>query len=65
MSFSPQHSRPDKGPTQPSVQWVQGALSLGVKKTRLEADLSTPSSAGVKNGGAILPLPHTFSWHSA
>jgi hypothetical protein len=24
-----------------------------------------PSSAEVKNGGAIPPLPHTSSWHSA
>jgi hypothetical protein len=23
-----------------------------------------PSSAEVKNGGAIPPLPHTFSWYS-
>jgi hypothetical protein len=30
-----------------------------------EADYSPPSSAEVKKGGAILPLPHTSSWHSA
>jgi hypothetical protein len=27
-----------------------------------EADHSPPSSAEVKNGGAITPLPHTSSW---
>jgi hypothetical protein len=34
-----------------------GALSLGVKQPRREADHSTPSSAEVKNGGAILYSP--------
>jgi hypothetical protein len=29
------------------------------------ADHSPPSSAEVKNGGAIPPLPHMSSWHSA
>jgi hypothetical protein len=27
-----------------------------------DADHSPPSSATVKNGGAILPILHTFSW---
>jgi hypothetical protein len=30
-----------------------------------EADLSPPSSAEIKNGGAIPALPHMSSWHSA
>jgi hypothetical protein len=42
-----------------------GALSLAVKRQRREADHSPPPSAEVKNGGAILPLPHSFSWRSA
>jgi hypothetical protein len=33
----------------------------GVKWQGLEADHSSPSSAEVKNGGTMLPLPHTFS----
>jgi hypothetical protein len=37
----------------------------GVKRQGPEADHSPPSSAEVKNGGAIPPLPHMFSWHSA
>jgi hypothetical protein len=37
------------GPTQPSIQWVPGALSLGVKRPGREADHSPPSSAKVKN----------------
>jgi hypothetical protein len=31
-------SRPALGPTQPPKQWVPGALSLGVKRQRIEAD---------------------------
>jgi hypothetical protein len=58
-------SRPTLGPTQPPVQWVPGALSLGVKQSGRETDHSPPSSAKVKNGGAISPLPHMSSCHSA
>jgi hypothetical protein len=43
------------GSTQPSTQLVPGALSLGVKWPRREADQSNPP----KNGGAITPLSHT------
>jgi hypothetical protein len=53
------------GCTQPPIQWVQEALSLGIKGQGCEADHTPPSSAKVKNGGAILPLPHTSSRHSA
>jgi hypothetical protein len=41
-------SRPVLGPTQPPIQWVSGALSLGVKRPGREADHSPPSSAEVK-----------------
>jgi hypothetical protein len=37
------------GDTQPPIQWVPGALSLGVKRPGREADHSPPSSAEVKN----------------
>jgi hypothetical protein len=46
-------------------QWVSGSFSPGVKQPLREADHSPPSSAQLKNGGAILLLPHTSSWHSA
>jgi hypothetical protein len=36
-------------------------LSPGVKRPGSEADHSPPSSAEVKNGGAISPFPHTSS----
>jgi hypothetical protein len=40
-------SRTALGPTQPPIQWVQGALSLEVKRPGLEA-VHSPSSAEVK-----------------
>jgi hypothetical protein len=49
-------SRPALGPTQP--------VSLRVKRLGHNADHSDPSSAEVKNGGTIPPLPHTSSWHN-
>jgi hypothetical protein len=41
-------SRTALGPTQPPIQWVPGALSLGVKQPGREADHSPPSSTEVK-----------------
>jgi hypothetical protein len=41
-------SRTALGPTQPLIQWVLGALSLGVKQLGCEADHSPPYSAEVK-----------------
>jgi hypothetical protein len=38
-----------------------GGSFTGVKELRREADKSHPSSAEVKNGGAIPPLPHMSS----
>jgi hypothetical protein len=47
------------GPTQLPIQWVSR-----VKRPGREAENSPPSSAKVKNGGAIPSLPHRSSWHS-
>jgi hypothetical protein len=55
--------RPALGPTHPPIQWVLGALSLVVKRPGRDADHSPPSSAEVKSGGAMPPLPHASSWH--
>jgi hypothetical protein len=41
-------SRTALGPTQPPIQWVLGALSLGVKRPGREADHLPPSIAKVK-----------------
>jgi hypothetical protein len=42
-----------------------GALSPGVKRQGSEADSSSPSSAEIKKGRDIPPLPNTSSWHIA
>jgi hypothetical protein len=41
-------SRTALGSNQPPIQWVPGALSLGIKRPGREADHSPPSSAEVK-----------------
>jgi hypothetical protein len=43
------------------MQGVPGTVSPGVKRQGSEAYHSPPSSTGIKNGGAIFPLPHTSS----
>jgi hypothetical protein len=58
-------SRLALSPAQPPIQWVLEVLSLGVKRLGHENDQSLPFSAYGKNGGSILPLPHTPLWHSA
>jgi hypothetical protein len=45
------------GPTQPPIQWVPGALSLGVKQPGREVDHSSPSSAEVKNAWSYTSTP--------
>jgi hypothetical protein len=52
-------------PRSPYNRWIPGVLSPEVKLSGREADCSTSSSAWVKNGGAISPLPHAFSWSNA
>jgi hypothetical protein len=59
-------SRPALGSTQPPIQWVPGALSLGVKRPGREADHSPPSSAEVKECVELyLHSPITLSWRGA
>jgi hypothetical protein len=50
-------SRPALGPTQPPIQWIPGALSLGVKRPGREADHSSQSSAEVKNAWRYTSTP--------
>jgi hypothetical protein len=47
--------------SQAPIQWVPGALSPKAKRQGREADHSSSSSAEVKNGGAMPPLPHNSS----
>jgi hypothetical protein len=42
-------SRLALGPTQPPIQWITGALSLGVKQPGHEADHSPPFIADINN----------------
>jgi hypothetical protein len=44
-------------PPQPPIQWVPGALSLGVKRPGREADHSPPPSAEVKNTWSYTSTP--------
>jgi hypothetical protein len=45
------------GPTQSPIQWSPGAFSVGVKRQRREVNHSPPSSAELRNDGAIPPSP--------
>jgi hypothetical protein len=59
-------SRMALGHTQPPIQWVQDALSLGVKRPGREADHSPPSSAEVKEWVELyIHYPNTPSWRGA
>jgi hypothetical protein len=49
----------------PHSAYLARAVSRGVKQTGREADHLPPSSANVKNCGAIPPLLLTPSWRSA
>jgi hypothetical protein len=53
------------GPTQTSLYCVPGPLSFDIKQPGLEADLTSSSSAEVKNGGAIPPFSSKSSWRGA
>jgi hypothetical protein len=50
-------SRTALEPTHPPIQWVRGAISLGVKRPGREADQSPPSSAEVKNAWSYTSTP--------
>jgi hypothetical protein len=52
-------------PTHPPIQWVPGALFLGVKWLGCEPDNSPPFSAKVKGVALYLQSPNTPSWHGA
>jgi len=51
--------RPERlwGPTQPPIQWVPGAASLGLERPGREADHSPPSRAEIKNACSYTSTP--------
>jgi hypothetical protein len=51
-------------PTQPHIQWVPTALFQWVKQLECETDHSPPTSANVKNDGAIPPHGMVLTWLS-
>jgi hypothetical protein len=63
--FSFPLSKPALKPIQLPIHWGLGALSLGTKQLGCEANRSLQSSAKVKKGEAIPPLPHIFSQFSS
>jgi hypothetical protein len=58
-------SRPDLGPTQPAIQWLPRARSLGVTWPGREADHLSHIPPRLRMRGAIPPLPYTSSWRGA
>jgi hypothetical protein len=50
-------SRLAQGPTQPPIQWIRGAVSLGVKQSGHEAGHSPLSSAKFKNAWSYTSTP--------
>jgi len=50
-------SRPALGPTQPPIQLVLGALSLGVKQSGHETDHSPPYSTEFQNAWSYITIP--------
>jgi hypothetical protein len=59
-------SRKALGPIQPPIQWVPGALSLGVKRPGREADHYPPSSSEIKEWPELyLHSTNTPSWWCA
>jgi hypothetical protein len=50
-------SRPAVVPTQPPIQWIPGAVSLGLKRLGREADHSPQSNAEVRNAWSCNSTP--------
>jgi hypothetical protein len=59
-------SRPVLGPTQPPIQWVPAALSLGLNRPGRESDHSATSSGVVKECVELcFHCPNTYLWRGA
>jgi hypothetical protein len=58
------HSRPAPSPTQPHIEWIPRALSLGRQPTWIEA-VHWNLSGGDKNTWSCIPAPLIFLWFGA
>jgi hypothetical protein len=58
-------SRPALGSTYPPIQWVPGALSLGVKWRGVKPNAHLHLAPRPWMRGAIPPLPNTLSWRGS
>jgi hypothetical protein len=56
----PTASGPALDPTQPTIHWVTGVMSTGVKRPGRKADHSPSYNSEVKDGGTIPPLPYKY-----
>jgi hypothetical protein len=52
-------------PTQPLIQWTQGTLFPGIKRTGREADRPLQSNAELNYARSYTPIPFSSSWRSA
>jgi hypothetical protein len=58
-------SRMALGPTQPPIQWVPGALSLGYRGRDVKLTTHLHLVQRPKMRGVMPPLPNTSSWRGA
>jgi hypothetical protein len=58
LTTFPVYIHPALGSTQSPIQWVPGALSPALKRSKRKAGHLPPSGAEVKNSGAKPPFPH-------
>jgi hypothetical protein len=65
ISGSVKFFQTDWGPPIHLFNGCEGRFPRRLKRQGRENDHSSPSSAEVKKVGAIPPLPHMSSWHSA
>jgi len=56
-------NRRQLGSTQPPIQWVFWALTMGVKRPGREANCSPPSSAEIQNAWSYTSTPPMSPWH--
>jgi hypothetical protein len=59
---SPKPTNDLRGPMQPSIQWVMGFLSLGIKRLEREAAYSPASHTNITNEWSYTPTHPICLW---